>query len=244
MNCEWREKVALFADDELDATALQEAEAHLSGCAECTAAVADHMALKKAVRVASNKYAAPPELHASIYRQLHPHARVSPWWKWGMSAVSLLLVMTLGVVLWTRGTPKDPMVAGLVDQHVIALSSANPVDILNSNMHVVKPWFQGKVPFTFNLPEIGGTKFTLIGGKLAYAQQAPGAELLYQVGQHKVSVFIFQATDSRDKSPVKVRSMSFNSTSWQQDGLRFYMLTDSHDEADPLVGKFREVNGN
>jgi anti-sigma factor RsiW len=242
MNCDWREKVALFVDDELDATALQEAESHLAGCTECTAAVAEHLALKKAVRVAGNRYAAPPELHASIYRQLHPHARVSPWWKWGMSAVSLVLVAALGVALWTRRDPQDPIVAGLVDQHVIALSSANPVDILNSNMHVVKPWFQGKVPFTFNLPEIGGTQFTLIGGKVAYARQSPGAELLYQVGQHKVSVFIFQAADSRDKSPVKVRTASFNSTSWQQDGLHFVMLTDSHDEADPLVGKFIEAN--
>lgn len=244
MNCDWREKVASYVDDELDATAQQDAAKHLAGCTECTAAVAEHLALKKAVRVAANKFVAPPELHASIYRELHPHARVSPWWKWGMSAVSAVLVAALGVALWSNRMPKDPMVAGLVDQHVIALSSPNPVDIPNSNMHVVKPWFQGKVPFTFSLPEIGGTQFTLIGGKLAYAQQAPGAELLYQVGQHKVSIFIFQAADTRERPPVKTRSLSFNSTSWQQGGLRFYMLTDSNDEADPLVGKFIEANKN
>ena len=244
MNCDWREKVASYVDDELDATAQQDAAKHLAGCSECTAAVAEHLALKKAVRVAANRFVAPPELHASIYRQLHPHARVSPWWKWGMSAVSAVLVAALGAALWPKGMAKDPMVAGLVDQHVIALSSPNPVDIPNSNMHVVVPWFQGKVPFTFRLPEIGGTQFTLIGGKLAYAQQAPGAELLYQVGQHKVSVFIFQAADGKERPPVKTHSLSFNSTSWQQNGLRFYMLTDSHDEADPLVGKFIEANKN
>lgn len=244
MNCDWREKVASYVDDELDATAQQDAAKHLAGCSECTAAVAEHLALKKAVRVAANKFVAPPELHASIYRELHPHARVSPWWKWGMSAVSLVLVAALGAALWPKGPAKDTMVAGLVDQHVIALSSPNPVDIANSNMHVVKPWFQGKVPFTFNLPEIEGTQFTLIGGKVAYAQQAPGAELLYQVGQHRVSVFIFQAADNKKKPPEKTSTLSFNSTSWQQGGLRYYMLTDSHDEADPLVGKFIEANKN
>ena len=242
MNCEWQEKVALFVDDELDAQAQREAEAHLAGCAECSAAVAEHLALKKAVRVAAKRFVAPPELHASIYRELHPQARVSPWWKWGMSAVSVVLVAALGAALWPKGGAKDPVVAELIDQHVIALSSANPVDIVNSNMHVVKPWFQGKLPFTFNLPEIGGTQFTLMGGKIAYAQQTPGAELLYQVGQHKITVFVFQSTDTREKAPVKTRNLSFNSTSWQQDGLRFYMLTDSHDEADPLVGKFIEAN--
>lgn len=244
MNCDWREKVASYVDDELDATAQQDAAKHLAGCSECTAAVAEHLALKKAVRVAANKFVAPPELHASIYRELHPHARVSPWWKWGMSAVSMVLVAALGAALWPKGPVKDPMVAGLIDQHVIALSSSNPVDVASGIGHTVKPWFQGKLPFTFNLPEVAGTQFTLIGGKVAYAQQAPGAELLYQVGQHKVSVFIFQAVDNKEKPPVKTSALSFNSTSWQQGGLRYYMLTDSHDEADPLVGKFIEANKN
>ena len=242
MNCDWREKVASYVDDELDATAQQDAAKHLAGCSECTAAVAEHLALKKAVRVAANKFAAPPELHASIYRELHPHARVSPWWKWGMSAVSLVLVAALGAALWPKRMPMDPVVGELIDQHVIALSSSNPVDIVSGIGHEVKPWFQGKLPFTFNLPAVEGTPFTLVGGKLAYAQQAPGAELLYQVGRHKVSVFIFQARDRQDRSPVKARNLSFTSTSWQQGGLSFYMLTDAHDEADSLPEKFREVN--
>src|SRR6476469_8411323 len=240
MTCDWREKIAPYVDDELDATAQQEAAAHLAGCSECTAAMAEHLALKKAVRVAATKFVAPPELHATIYRQLHPHARVSPWWKWGMSLVSL----ALGAALRTKRPAKDPMIAELIDQHVIALSSPNPIDIANSNRHVVKPWFQGKLPFTFILPEIAGTSFTLIGGKLVYAQQLPGAELLYMAGQHKVSVFIFQGTENRERAPVKTRNLSFTSTTWQQGGLRFYLLTDAQDEADPLVIKFREVNGN
>jgi anti-sigma factor RsiW len=242
MSCDWREKIAPYVDDELDATAQQEAAAHLAGCSECTAAVAEHLALKKAVRVAANKFAAPPELHATIYRQLHPHARVSPWWKWGMSLVSLALVVALGAALWPKRPAKDPMIAELIDQHVIALSSPNPIDIANSNRHVVKPWFQGKLPFTFNLPEIAGTPFTLIGGKLVYAQQSPGAELLYLAGQHKVSVFIFQGTDNGEPAPVKTRNLSFTSTRWQQGGLHFILLTDAQDEADPLVKMFQDAN--
>ena len=89
MNCNWREKVELFVDDELQPQDQQEVSSHLSGCAECTAAVAEQLALKKAVRVAANRYSAPPDLHAAVYRQLHPHARVSPWWKWGCQPFAL-----------------------------------------------------------------------------------------------------------------------------------------------------------
>jgi anti-sigma factor (TIGR02949 family) len=240
MNCEWREKIALFVDDELQPAAQEQMSAHLDACSECTAAVAEHMALKKAVRVAANRYTAPPDLHAAIYKQLHPHARVSPWWKWGMSLACLALVVALGFALWPGPIGKDPMVAELVDQHVIALSSANPVDVISEDRHTVKPWFQGKLPFTFNLPELANSNFKLIGGKAVYVQQSPGAELLYQVNQHKISVFIFQ---ERANSKEPVLDSTFHVKSWKQNGLQFYLVTDAADsEAGALVSMFKEAN--
>jgi anti-sigma factor RsiW len=240
MSCEWQEKIGLFVDDELQPADQQEISAHLSGCSECTAAVAEQLALKKAVRVAANRYAAPPDLHAAVYRQLHPHARVSPWWKWGMSAVCALLLVALGYALWPRSSGKNAMLAELVDQHVIALSSANPVDVVSEDRHTVKPWFQGRLPYTFNLPELAGSNYKLLGGKMAYAQQKPGAELLYSVGPHKISVFIFEEQGNR-KAPSS-RS-SFNIKSWDENGLKFYLVTDASDaEASPLIKMFQDAN--
>ena len=75
MSCEWQEKIGLFVDDELQAADQQEISAHLSGCSECTAAVAEQLALKKAVRVAANRYSAPPDQRC---RQLWAHLRPLP----------------------------------------------------------------------------------------------------------------------------------------------------------------------
>jgi len=240
MSCEWQEKIGLFVDDELQPADQQEISAHLSGCSECTAAVAEQLALKKAVRVAANRYAAPPDLHAAVYRQLHPHARVSPWWKWGMSAVCALLLVALGYSLWPRSSGKNPMMAELVDQHVIALSSSNPVDVGSEDRHTVKPWFQGRLPFTFNLPELAGSNYKLLGGKVAYAQQKPGAELLYTVGQHKISVFIFEEQGNK---AAPISRSTFNIKSWSENGLVFYLVTDASDaEATQLVRMFQDAN--
>lgn len=240
MSCEWRDKVGLFVDDELEQAAQEEVSAHLAACGECTAAVAEQLALKKAVRLAANRYSAPPELHAAVYRQLHPHARVSPWWKWGMSAVSLLLVVALGFALWPRSRGQDRLAAEMVDQHVIALASPNPVDVISEDRHTVKPWFQGKLPFTFNLPELAGSNFKLIGGKAVYLQQKPGAELLYQAGQHKISVFILQ---QRESSRAAAGPSTFTIKNWRQNGLEFYLVTDASDaEAGRLVTMFQEAN--
>ena len=49
MTCAWAERVRLFVDDELEPAAQQDVAAHLAGCVECTAAVAEQLALKKLV---------------------------------------------------------------------------------------------------------------------------------------------------------------------------------------------------
>ncbi len=45
--------------------------------------------------------------------------------------------------------------------------------------HTVKPWFQGKIPFAFNLPELQNSEFSLLGGRMTYLEQTPGAHLIY-----------------------------------------------------------------
>jgi anti-sigma factor RsiW len=242
MSCQWRDKVALYVDNELDPAALQDFSAHLATCGECPAAVSEQMELKKALRVAGARFTAPPELHAAIYRSIHPARNVSPWWKWAMTPVCALLLVALGFLLYPRSRTSDPMIAGLVDQHITTLASEHPVDIVNSSQHVVKPWFAGKLPFTFNPPEVNGSPFTLVGGKLVYAGQNPGAELLYTAGLHKISVFVFQARNAGDGSAAN-HELSFNVERWTQGGLQYYLVTDANkDEAGKLVTMFQQAN--
>ena len=77
------------------------------------------------------------------------------------------------------------------------LGSANPVDVISTDRHTVKPWFQGKLPFSFNLPDnlLSGT--TLDGANLTYIQNKPAAQLLYSIGKHRVSVYLEQKTNAQ-----------------------------------------------
>jgi anti-sigma factor (TIGR02949 family) len=240
MSCELLEKVALYADDELAPEAHDAMAAHLSGCPECSATLAAHLDMKKAVRIAGKQFNAPAELHAAVFRQLRRRESVSRWWKWGLAPVTLVLLAVLGFVLRPQGK-EDPVIAGLVDLHVITLASANPVDILSSDRHTVKPWFQGRLSFTFNLPELANSPYTLVGGKMAYIRQSPGAELLYQAGQHKITVYIFKADGVEHKAAS--HDVTFNVKSWHEGNLQFYMVTDAADsEASPLMSMLQEAN--
>jgi anti-sigma factor RsiW len=94
----------------------------------------------------------------------------------------------------------------------------------------VKPWFQGKIPFGFDLPELQNSEFSLLGGRMTFLDQTPGAHLIYAVRKHEISVFIFQEAALRGKwderSPV-TRELSFSMETWSQGGLRYCVVGDA-----------------
>ena len=245
-NCEWREKIGLYVDGELEPSAEQAITGHLQNCADCSSAVLEQQALKKAIRVAGKRFTAPPDLYASVQRQMRPEKSsglwLKPWLKWSTIATSTFLLAVVTFALLSRPSASNATVAQLVDQHVIMLASVNPVDVVSTDKHVVKPWFQGKLPFTFNPPELAkDSPFTLIGGKLVYAQHAPGAELVYQVRQHKISVFIFQSRDVHGEPAAGNQAFVVNG--WQQGGLQYYIVTDaSREDADRLRTLLEDSN--
>ena len=241
MNCEWREKTGLYVDGELEPSVEQAFAGHLESCAGCSAAVLEQQELKKAVRLAGKRFSAPPELYASVRSQMQPE-RARPWQKWIMAAATLALAVAFAFILYLRTPVASPAVAQLVDQHITTLASANQVDVVSEDRHTVKPWFQGRIPFTFNLPELAkDSPFKLLGGKMVYTQHAPGAELLYQVRQHKISVFIFQASDVHGEPSAG--NQAFTVKGWQQGGLQYYVVTDAaREDAERLRALLEDAN--
>jgi anti-sigma factor RsiW len=112
---------------------------------------------------------------------------------------------------------------------VATLASLNPVDVISTDRHTVKPWFAGKIPFTFNLPELQGSPFILVGGKVSYLGQSPGAELIFRLRQHQISVFIFQDRGPREARENKTvpTALSFEVRTWHSNGLRYFVIGDA-----------------
>ena len=144
----------------------------------------------------------------------------------------LLLAGLLNTYIGRARMRQEEAFSEVADLHVAALASANPVDVASSDRHTVKPWFQGKIPFTFNLPDLQNTEFTLVGGRIAYLDQSPGAELIFQVRKHYISVFIFreQATPALRSGSGMRKHVSFNYETWTDGGLRYIAISDTTGE--------------
>ena len=250
MNCtEWQDRIDAYVDAELPPSDLNAFRAHAEKCPACAAMALEVTESKAAIRRAGHRYTASPELRARLFaamtsERFEQHRPVSArreramswrarwrltsaaWPRWGFAIAALLLV-AVGLFLVTR-RQQSTALAELVDLHVADLASANPVEVVSTDRHTVKPWFQGKIPFTFDLPEVQGSPFSLLGGRVTYFHQEPGAQLLFRYQRHLISVFIFRQTPELAlPASFSDQSSSFRVRTWIQGGLRYVVVGDA-----------------
>jgi len=177
----------------------------------------------------------------------NPSGQGSP--KTQCAAAAVAVVVAAGVLTSTYvGTRsgRNQMFSEIADLHVETLASSSPVDVVSTDRHTVKPWFQGKIPFAFNLPELQNSEFSLLGGRMTYLEQTPGAHLIYDVRKHHISVFVFQERSLRaklDENSLSPKNLPFNMETWSQGGLRYFVIGDaSAADIDSLAKLFKAAS--
>lgn len=226
-----RDALAACLDGEIPAEQEHAIQQHLRSCPDCAAEVASMVSVRRAMKAAGRRFAPSAEFRRRIQSQVAPQKRGFVRSRLIPVAVVALAVMIVAIV-WTRQNAlRADAFREVADLHISDLASANPYDVVSSDRHTVKPWFQGRIPFAFNLPEFAGTEFTLLGGRLVYLHQEPAAQVTVGMRQHKISVLIEKETGtpagvSGLSSGVEVRD-SFNVETWQDRGLRFFVIGDA-----------------
>lgn len=236
MACDlWREQLGAFVDGELPQDSAREFTAHLQDCPSCAADIAGYGQLKTAVKRAGlGRFTPGAEFRQQIERQLGERRGARrPIWMWpALATAAAVLIAAVWLAQPGRNSAGATM-SEVVDLHVAALASANPVDVVSTDLHTVKPWFEGKLPFAVNLPDLDNTPFSLLGGRLAYVHQEPGADLLFQFRKHRLSVLIFQdqpAWKGLSAGSEPKQYASFWIETWEQGGLRYFVVGDTSAE--------------
>jgi anti-sigma factor RsiW len=234
MACDqWGGKLDLYLDDELPESQTSALDVHLRGCTSCAADALQRVQLKRAVRSAGKQFSPTPEFRRKIQQQISDAAHPARRWFWlpqlGLAAAFAAVLFIAGFGLMHR-LWRNQAFSEVADLHVATLASQNPFDVSGPDRHTVKPWFAGKLPFTFNLPQLQNSNFQLLGARLAYLDQEPGAELVYQTGKHRISVFIFQDRGRLTRVGSlgqPERRVSFTVETWSDAGLRYVVIGDA-----------------
>lgn len=230
MVCEqWQTKLDTYLDGELPADEMRAFDAHVHKCPHCAPLALARVQMKQAVRAAGKQFAPTAEFRRRIQESAGTKPAAKPSWSLAWAVVVALLLIGLFTAYFGQERARSQrLYSELADLHVATLASSSPVDVVSTDRHTVKPWFQGKLPFTFNLPDLQNTDFTLLGGRVTYLAQNPGAHLIYQIRKHEVSVFIFQeraGTGVASISGLRTKD-NFRINSWREDDLVYFVIGD------------------
>lgn len=235
MTCEQAKAlIEPYSDGELQVGAIAELESHIHDCSACALAWRNLQALKNTVKQDSLYFTASAELRRRIESELPSSSRAisrrpARNWNWFSTAITgafaVCLVLLLAVTQ-TRPSPERQLVQEVVSSHVRSLMPGHTMDVVSTDQHTVKPWFNGKLDFSPPVKDLAADGFPLTGGRLDYVSGRSVAALVYQRNKHLINVFVWPAKEG-DAKPTPIKpSQGYNLVHWSDAGMVFWAVSD------------------
>jgi anti-sigma factor RsiW len=246
MNCD-EVNILLHAliDGELDAGHAREVEAHIAGCADCARQLREFREFRKAMAPARVGYSASLALRESIEGKL-PSPRID-----GTSRRSIIKGFALGatasalaasgvLVLVMRGDEERRVLDEVVSAHLRSMQAQHLTDVLSTDQHTVKPWFNGRLDVAPPVADLTAQGFTLLGGRLDYVDAKPVAVIVYRRRVHIINLFCAPASGSGHRGVTMTSLHGFNVRRWNENGLDLWAVSDINaDELTEFGEKFQ-----
>jgi len=231
-----REFIHGYVDGELDLARSLEVEQHIQVCQACANAYRSQTALRSALKDSSLYHSAPARLEERIRSSLRREAKseVGPrlfGWRW-LSVGAMALILLLGFVIWRAAPGLRPagdeiLAQEMVSNHVRSLQlESHRTDVISSDQHTVKPWFDGKLDFAPPVKDFSSQGFPLLGGRLEYLNNRAVAALIYQRRKHFINLYIWPAEQSNATSEVATTRQGYNLLHWTNSGMTYWAISD------------------
>lgn len=226
-----RELLHAYVDGELDLGNTREAERHLQTCTDCRGTERAIRELRRALNSDAPAYRAPAQLRKRVRAALRREAKstrqtVSPWLMFATGAAFAVLILGFALFQATRATQNNAIADQVVTNHVRSLLAAHLVDVVSSDQHTVKPWFDGKIDFAPQVRDLSADGFPLVGGRLDYLDGKTVVALVYQRNKHPINLFITPEPTGRSSSPTVVTRRGYNVFSWTNNGMKYWVVSD------------------
>jgi anti-sigma factor RsiW len=223
-----------YFDSELDALGAAEFEGHFEQCFDCINALEALESLRTSINIAQLYEKAPAPFRKKVLARLSSARPVvifparTPW-RWLAVAAAFLLVAYSGwrVIPVHRGGNYETVLAEeIVDAHLRSLQPGHLTDVVSTDQHTVKPWFDGKLDFSPPVQDFADQGFPLQGGRIDVVHGRSVAALVYARRKHFVNVFVWP-TDEKDAAPRSGSQQGYQWIDWRKGGMEFCAVSDA-----------------
>lgn len=219
-----------YLDGELGFERTLEVEAHLASCRGCSLEVQSWKDIRGVLQQPEFYHRAAPALEEKV-RAMSPHPvrepRI-PWfsrWVWAGGgaafATAALLVAFFVARPLNRSSDQE-----LVTSHVRSLMANHLMDVISTDQHTVKPWFDGKLDFAPPVRDLAEEGYPLAGGRLDYLDSRTVAVLVYHRALHPINLYVWPAADSGEAALQTETVHGYNVVSWEKDDFEFRAVSD------------------
>ncbi len=226
-----------YLDDELDAAQSASMTTHLQDCAACAASYGAYARLHQALAQpglyhrapdALRKHwsPAPPVAQAVLPMSFRPRRAPLAYAMAAGFAGALLLTSPAWItVLRQGGADSNPVVAEAISSHIRSLQAQHLMDVVSTDQHTVKPWFEGKLDFSPRVKDLGSEGFPLVGGRLDAIDGRSVAALIYKRHLHVINLYQWPA-DSTATAQSEVQRHGYTVIRWTAEGMRYVAISD------------------
>jgi anti-sigma factor RsiW len=237
MNCD-RVQTLLdaYIDGELDLVNALDLEEHLKDCPECAQRYAELLDLRAAINDSrAVLYRTPPQdlrkkIQSSLRtaeREANPKRGFNLQWRWSAAAlviVAIAVAAGFAAILFAPQT-NNLLASEVQVAHVRSLMADHLMDVVSTDQHTVKPWFNGKLDFSPPVVDLAAQGYPLQGGRLDYLDGQSVAALVYHRNKHIINLFIWPSTE-KINGVQSSSNNGFNLYHWDQSSMQYWAVSD------------------
>ena len=263
-----------YLDEELSLSEALEIQRHLDSCGECAQVLAQHRDVSAQLRSAQLRMDAPPELakriEAALPGRSAPWARLGErfkaqgngnsrsvgsgsgsrwltWPTWATAGVMVASVAALSVSMslyLAVPSSEDRLTQEVVDDHIRSLQFNHLSDVISTDKHTVKPWFNGKLDFAPPVIDLVQQGYPLIGGRLDYVDGRAVAVMVYRYKLHPINLYVWPSegtgigigagagtgtgtSTTQLREPAIHERQGYHLAHWSAGGMTYWAITDA-----------------
>jgi anti-sigma factor RsiW len=218
---------------------LQRIEAALPGPAAANPAV-NPAAAAAAPAPAPAFAAAQPDAGASPRRAalLRPRGWAAWRSRWALNwagagalAVSVaVLAVSANLYVAQQDAGEQRLAQEVVDGHIRSLQANHLSDVISTDKHTVKPWFNGRLDYAPPVIDLAAQGYPLIGGRLDVLQGRSVAVLVYRYKLHPINLYVWpgKPADTLADAPPQIRAQQgYHLAHWSAAGVNYWAITDA-----------------